>query len=98
MNANETRRRKRLFLRHERAEPGQPLDHREITVLHWCSRGETRDMIAKRLGISQSYVNFFCECMFRKLGARTMPHAVAEGFRRGYLDLSNSQAGRRKRK
>lgn len=78
--------------------PGQPLDHRERVVLKWSAKGETKIMIARRLGISESYIKRFCERIFTKLRARTMAHAVAEGFKLGYLDLSNSRSERRQRK
>jgi DNA-binding CsgD family transcriptional regulator len=78
--------------------PGQPLDHRERVVLKWSAKGETKIMIARRLGISQSYVKFFCQRIFTKLRARTMAHAVAEGFKLGYLDLSKPRADRHRRR
>jgi len=95
--ANKTPRPKKLR-RQGQARPGQPLNRREITILYWSSQGETRNMIAKRLGISVSYVKRFCERIFRKLGTHTMAHAVFKGCKQVYLDLSDPPADRRRKR
>ena len=67
------------------AKPGEQLTSMEIKVLNWCSDGHTKARIAKQFGMSESYVKFFFERISSKLRARTAAHAVAQGFRRGYL-------------
>ena len=66
-------------------EPGTPLNAKEVAVLKWCSKGDTKAETAKRLGMSESYVKRHVEHIFRKLQAKTLAHAVAKAYQKRIL-------------
>lgn len=62
--------------------PAGPL----LDVLRLVAEGHTNAVIAGRLRIATDTVKTRLLVLYRTLGARNRAHAVAEGFRRGYLD------------
>ncbi len=65
--------------------PG-PLSAREREVLGLIAYGLSLPEIAERLTISLSTVRTHAGNIYRKLGARNRPHAVALALRRGLID------------
>lgn len=61
------------------------LTAREMEVLREMSKGESNAEIGRVLFVSEDTVKTHARRLFRKLGARDRAHAVAEGFRRGWL-------------
>lgn len=63
-------------------QPDEPL----LDALRLVAEGCTNAVIAGRLQISVHTVRSRMKVLFRALGARDRAHAVALGYRRGYLD------------
>lgn len=61
--------------------PDEPL----LDVLRLLAEGRTNAVIARRLGIATDTVKSRLQALYRALNARDRTHAVAVGFRRGYL-------------
>lgn len=53
------------------------LTKREVQVVEALAAGERPKQIALRLGISRKTVEHYEGRLYRKLGAKTAPHAVA---------------------
>lgn len=68
-------------------ETGTLLTPREMEILALVGEGDSNKAAARRLGISQHTVKFHLEAVFAKLGVRTRAEAVAEGLRRGVVEL-----------
>jgi len=64
-----------------------PLSQREIDVLALLAQGMTNKDVAAALFIARATVKSHIENILRKLGASDRAAAVAEGFRRGLLEL-----------
>jgi DNA-binding CsgD family transcriptional regulator len=70
------------------ARPGRfDLSGRELEVLALLADGLSNPEIARRLFVSLETVKHHVRAILAKLGARTRAHAVAEGYRRGLLEL-----------
>ena len=73
------------------AEPGLPalaevppqLSPREMQVFQLLARGQRRDRIAHLLGVSLPTVDLHMTNLRRKLGAQTIPEAIARGYELG---------------
>ena len=63
------------------------LTPREMEILALVGEGYSNKAAARRLGISQHTVKFHLEAVFAKLGVKTRAEAVAEGLRRGVVEL-----------
>lgn len=63
------------------------LTPREMEILALVGEGHSNKAAGRRLGISQHTVKFHLEAVFAKLGVRTRAEAVAEGLRRGVVEL-----------
>ncbi|MGP1283209.1 MAG: response regulator transcription factor, partial [Parasphingopyxis sp.] len=61
------------------------LSTRELEVLRYLAAGLRRDRIAWKLDISLPTVDLHAANLRKKLGAHTLPHAVAKGYRYGLL-------------
>ena len=68
-----------------RALYGVPLSPRERIVLSALADGLTIPQTAERMGICHQRVELMRFWMYRKLGARNGPHAVALAARQGLL-------------
>ena len=69
--------------------PGaEVLSPRECAVLQLSAKGLTRIEIADELQISQHSATEYIKRSFEKLHVRSLPAAVSEAIRRGFLDLS----------
>jgi len=66
-------------------EEAHLLSQREVEVLQALADGGSTDEIAARLGVEHSTVDKHLEHIFAKLEAHSRAHAVAEGFRGGWL-------------
>ncbi|MEO7124626.1 MAG: response regulator transcription factor [Nakamurella sp.] len=66
-------------------ESGPSLTDREMQVLHGMSRGRSNGEIGEELFLSEDTIKTHARRLFKKLGARDRAHAVAIGFRRGYV-------------
>lgn len=66
----------------------QQLNHRQLEILRLVSEGEARKRIANRLCITHNTVRNHMTRVFEKLGATTSAHAVAIGFKLGYLRIA----------
>lgn len=64
---------------------GVPLTERELQVLNGMSRGRSNGEIGEELFLSEDTVKTHARRLFKKLGARDRAHAVAMGFRRGFV-------------
>jgi DNA-binding CsgD family transcriptional regulator len=64
----------------------RPLTERQIDALQRASVGQTHKQIARALYIDEKSVGKLMTEVFRKLGARNMPHAVLLACRAGILD------------
>ena len=64
------------------------LSARECEVLQLSAKGLTRQEIADQLELSQHSVTEYIKRSFDKLHVRSLPAAVSEAIRRGFLDLS----------
>jgi DNA-binding NarL/FixJ family response regulator len=63
------------------------LSPRELDVLRLCAAGLNQAQVADALGIAHCTVKTRAKFVFAKLGARSMPHAVALGHQRGLLPV-----------
>lgn len=68
------------------APDGPALTDREQQVLHGMSRGQSNGEIGEELFLSEDTIKTHARRLFKKLGARDRAHAVALGFRRGFID------------
>ncbi len=66
----------------------EALSPREREVLQLSAKGLTRKEIADDLKLSQHSVTEYIRRCFDKLRVRSLPAAVSEAIRRGFLDLS----------
>lgn len=66
----------------------EALSQRECEVLQLSAKGMTRQEIADELSLSQHSVTEYIKRSFDKLHVRSLPAAVSEAIRRGFLDLS----------
>lgn len=67
---------------------GESLSARECEVLQLSAKGLTRKEIADELQVSEYSVTEYIKRSFDKLHVRSLPAAVSEAIRRGFLDLS----------
>lgn len=58
---------------------------REVEILHWIKEGKTTTDIAEHLGLSPFTVRNHVKNIFKKLGARSRSHAVAQAISMGIL-------------
>lgn len=68
-----------------RGDPAPPTE-RQMAVLWLMAEGCTRDVMARRLGISENTVRIQMSRLYERIGAKNKPHAVAIGFREGWLE------------
>lgn len=61
------------------------LTEREMQVLQGMSRGKSNGEIGEDLFLSEDTIKTHARRLFKKLGARDRAHAVAVGFRRGFV-------------
>ncbi|MER5170160.1 LuxR C-terminal-related transcriptional regulator [Thioclava sp. GXIMD2076] len=61
----------------------QILSKRELQIFHLIAEGQRRDQIAHQLDISLATVDLHSNGLRKKLGARTLPEAVARGYELG---------------
>ncbi len=66
--------------------PGLALTDREHLVLAHIACGHTNADIGRETGLSEDTVKSHTRALYRKLGARDRPHAVALAYQRGLLD------------
>lgn len=66
----------------------EELSPREREVLQLSAKGLTRKEIASDLELSEHSVTEYIKRSFDKLHVRSLPAAVSEAIRRGFLDLS----------
>jgi len=66
----------------------EELSPREREVLQLSAKGLTRKEIAADLALSEHSVTEYIKRSFDKLHVRSLPAAVSEAIRRGFLDLS----------
>lgn len=64
---------------------GPSLTDRELQVLQGMSRGRSNGEIGEELFLSEDTIKTHARRLFKKLGARDRAHAVAVGFRRGFV-------------
>ena len=65
---------------------GRDLTGEELAVLRLASQGLTLEQAADELGVSIATVTRRRADIFRKLRAKTLPHAVAIAIRQGLID------------
>jgi len=73
--------------RTQRFADGTQLTTRELQMLDQISNGQTNDEIAATLGLALDTVKTHMRRLYRKLGARDRPNAVALAYQRGILPL-----------
>ena len=66
----------------------ESLSARECEALQLSAKGLTRKEIADELKLSEHSVTEYIKRSFEKLHVRSLPAAVSEAIRRGFLDLS----------
>lgn len=64
---------------------GPSLTDRELQVLQGMSRGRSNGEIGEELFLSEDTIKTHARRLFKKLGARDRAHAVAVGFRHGFV-------------
>lgn len=69
-----------------RGPSSRPVTPHQLTALNLASTGHTHKEIARELGIDEKSIGKLMTEIFRKLGARSMPHAVLLACRAGLLD------------
>lgn len=69
------------------AKVDYPLSKRQQQVLLEISEGQTNEQIAKSLGISLETVKTYVKQIIQRLDANNRAHAVAKGYKRGYLKV-----------
>jgi transcriptional regulator EpsA len=62
-----------------------PVTPREVEILHWIKEGKRTGDIATYLGLSPFTVRNHVKNIFRKLGAKSRSHAVAQAMSLGIL-------------
>jgi DNA-binding NarL/FixJ family response regulator len=67
------------------ADGGPSLTDRELQVLQGMSRGRSNGEIGEELFLSEDTIKTHARRLFKKLGARDRAHAVAVGFRHGFV-------------
>ena len=66
---------------------GNPVTEREIEVLEWAAKGDTAAQTGERLFIEESTVVTHRRSCMAKLGARSLPQAVAYAIGVGYINI-----------
>lgn len=66
-------------------DPVRPTE-RQMSILWLMTEGCTRDVMARRLGIGESTVRIHMSDLYDRIGAKNKAHAVAIGFRKGWLE------------
>jgi DNA-binding CsgD family transcriptional regulator len=69
-----------------RGPSSRPVTPHQLKALQLASTGHTHKQIAGELGIEPASVGKLMTEIFRKLGARSMPHAVLLACQAGLLD------------
>ncbi len=64
------------------------MSQREIETLRGVARGMPNAVIARHMFVTEDTVKSHLRSVFQKLGAHDRAHAVALGYRHGYLDVS----------
>ncbi len=72
--------------------PDLPLTRREVEVLHLLARGYKYAQIAAELEIALDTVKTHCKAIYRKLSAKTGPHAVMVAVAAGLIVPVEEQA------
>ena len=67
------------------ADGAPSLTDRELQVLQGMSRGRSNGEIGEELFLSEDTIKTHARRLFKKLGARDRAHAVAVGFRYGFV-------------
>jgi DNA-binding NarL/FixJ family response regulator len=67
------------------SDGGPSLTDRELQVLQGMSRGRSNGEIGEELFLSEDTIKTHARRLFKKLGARDRAHAVAVGFRHGFV-------------
>jgi LuxR family transcriptional regulator len=65
--------------------PGDPLTRRQLQILRWYARGDTKAEVAVRVGISRHTVDWEIRLMSAKLRAVNTTNAVYIGFKKGLI-------------
>ncbi|MDQ8196107.1 response regulator transcription factor [Coraliomargarita sp. SDUM461004] len=78
----------RMFQKLKPVVSDDGLSSREHQILDLISQGHTKSAVADELGISQHSVSTYLRRIFDKLHVHSLPAAVREAIRRGWLDLS----------
>lgn len=71
----------------EQAAQGGALTKREYLILTMMAQGLIDKVMAHRLGISFATLKTHKLAMYRRLGAKNAPHAVALGYEKGILHV-----------
>ncbi|GAB3734227.1 response regulator transcription factor [Amycolatopsis oliviviridis] len=61
------------------------LTERELQVLHGMVEGKSNGEMGRELSLAENTIKTHARSLFGKLGARDRAHAVAQGFRRGFM-------------
>lgn len=67
------------------------LTHREISCLLLAAKGWTAEETAELLNVKSTTITTFRNNIMRKLGCKTMTHAVYKGMQRGYIQFESAQ-------
>ena len=65
--------------------PGDPLTRRQLQILRWYARGDTKAEVAVRVGISRHTVDWEIRLISAKLPAVNATNAVYIGFKKGLI-------------
>ena len=76
----------------EKASQGGPLHPRERAILGLMAQGKFDKVIVHELGISLATLKTYKLSMYRRLGAKNAPHAVALAFEKGVLHVGLREA------
>lgn len=79
----------RKAARRPAADDPTKLSARHLDILRCLANGLTDAQIGAQLGIAGGTVAAHLVEIYRRMGARNRPHAVALGFRRGLLTIEN---------
>ena len=74
-----------LFYKPERLR--SPLSNRQRQILQLLSEGYRTDMIADKLGITNSAVNLYLTKLKKKLNVKTREQALAQALTNGWIQL-----------
>ncbi|MFJ5644088.1 response regulator transcription factor [Streptomyces sp. NPDC093223] len=69
-----------------RGPSSRPVTPHQLKALQLAATGHTHQQIASELGISEKSVGKLMTEIFRKIGAKSMPHAVLLACQAGILD------------